>query len=161
MPNSLTYTNVRKQNIKSFISRICVIIVSIFVTFCASDFTCSWQHINGTISHSHRFMIIRKIVLCRNSCQVVESSKTILYHFLLHGPPMMVDNTNFGLVLYNHAKFCRFEESSSYWSVKRISVFLYFSLVNQRHTSGITVCKQTVTNIENTVRAVHCCNSWF
>ena len=42
---------------------------------------------------------------------------------LLHGPPMLVDNTNFGLVVYNHANFYRFEETSSYWSVKRISVF--------------------------------------
>ena len=63
---------------------------------------------------------------------------------------MLVDKTNFGLVLYNHDNFCRFEESSSYWSVKRISVFLCFSLVNQRHTSGITVYNRPVTSIENT-----------
>ena len=41
----------------------------------------------------------------------------------LHGPPIMVDKTNFGLVFYNHANFYRFEETSSFWSVKRISVF--------------------------------------
>ena len=41
----------------------------------------------------------------------------------LHGPPMLVDTTNFGLVFYNHANFYRFEETSSYWSVKQISVF--------------------------------------
>ena len=74
---------------------------------------------------------------------------------------MLVERTNSGLVLYNHANFYRFEERSSYWSVKRISVFLSFSLANQRHTSGITVYNCTVTNIENTVRAVHSCNSWF
>ena len=68
---------------------------------------------------------------------------------------MLVDKTNSGLVFYNHANFYRFEETSSYWSVKRISVFLCFSLVNLRHTSGITVFNRTVTNIENTVRAVH------
>ena len=45
--------------------------------------------------------------------------------------------------------------------LKRISVFLCFSLVNQRHTSCITVYNRTVTNIKNTVRAVHSCNSWF
>ena len=39
---------------------------------------------------------------------------------------MLVDKTNFGLVLYNHANFYRFEETSSYWSVKRISVFSAF-----------------------------------
>ena len=74
---------------------------------------------------------------------------------------MLVDKTNFGLVLYKHANLYRFEKTSSYWSVKRISVFLCFSLVNQRHTSGITVYNRTVTNIENTVRAVHSCNSWY
>ena len=52
---------------------------------------------------------------------------------------MLVDKTNFGLVLYNHANFYRFEEISSYWSVERISIVLCFSLVNQPHTSGITV----------------------
>ena len=79
----------------------------------------------------------------------------------LHGPPVLIDQINFGLVLYNHANFYQFEETSSYWSVERISVFLCFSLVNQRHTSGITVYNRTVTNIENTVRVVHSCNSWF
>ena len=44
--------------------------------------------------------------------------------FKLHGPPMLVDKTNFGLVIYNNANFYRFEELSSYWSVKRKSVFL-------------------------------------
>ena len=66
---------------------------------------------------------------------------------------MLVDKTNFGLVLYNHANFNRFEESSSYWSAKRISVFLCFLLANQQHTSSITVFNRTVTNIENSVRA--------
>ena len=74
---------------------------------------------------------------------------------------MLVDKTNFGLVLYNHANFYQFEELSSYWSVARISVFLGFALVNQRHTSVITVYKCTVTNIENTLRAVHSCNGWL
>ena len=65
---------------------------------------------------------------------------------------MLVDKTNFGLVLYNHVNFYRFEKTSSYWSVKRILVFLCFSLVNQRHTAGITVYDRNVTNIEDTVR---------
>ena len=79
----------------------------------------------------------------------------------LHGPPMLVDRTNIGLVLCNHVNFYRFEETSSYWSVELISVFLCFSLLNQRHTSVITVYNRTMTNIENTVRAVQSCNSWF
>ena len=49
----------------------------------------------------------------------------------LHGPPMLVDKTNFGLVLYKHANFYRFAETSSYWLVKRISVFLCFSMACQ------------------------------
>ena len=74
---------------------------------------------------------------------------------------MLVDKTNFGLVIYNYANFYRVEETSGYWLVKRISVFLCFSLVNKRHISGITVYNRTVTKIENTVGAVHSCNSWF
>ena len=74
---------------------------------------------------------------------------------------MLVDKTNFSLFLYNLANIYPFEETSSYWSFKRISVFLCFSLVNQRHTSGITEYNRTVTDIENTVQAVHSCNSWF
>ena len=27
---------------------------------------------------------------------------------ILHGPPMLVDKTNFGLVFYNHANFYQF-----------------------------------------------------
>ena len=86
-----------------------------------------------------------------------------IYHyklFILHGPPMLVDKTNFGLVLYNHTNFYQLEEISNHWSVKRISVFLCLSLVNQRHNNGITVYNRTVTKIENTVRAAHSCNSW-
>ena len=81
----------------------------------------------------------------------------------LHGSPMLVDKTKFGIVLCNQTNFYRFEESSSYWSVKRISVFLFFSLVNQWHASGIAVYmyNRTVTNIGDTVRAVHSCKSWF
>ena len=73
---------------------------------------------------------------------------------------MLVDMTNFGLVHYNIANFYQSEETSSYWSVKPKTVFC-FSLVNQRHTCGITVYNRTVTNNEYTVRAVHSCNGWF
>ena len=58
------------------------------------------------------------------------------FGFKIAWPPMLVDKTNFGLVLYNYSNFYRFEEKSSYWSVKRLSAFLCFSLVNQRHTSS-------------------------
>ena len=36
---------------------------------------------------------------------------------------MLVDMTNFGLVLYNHANFYRFEETSSYWSFNEYQFF--------------------------------------
>ena len=39
---------------------------------------------------------------------------------LLHGPPILVDKTNFGLEIYNQANFYRFEETPSYWLVKKI-----------------------------------------
>ena len=67
---------------------------------------------------------------------------------------MLVDKTNFGLMLYNHANFYRFGETSNYWSVKRKAVFLCYSLINLRHTPGITVYNRTVTNIENTVPCI-------
>ena len=35
----------------------------------------------------------------------------------LHGPLILVDITNFGLVIYNHANFYQFKETSS-WSVE-------------------------------------------
>ena len=64
---------------------------------------------------------------------LVELLRNTLFGLVeLHGSPMLVDKTNFGLVLYNHANFYRFEDTSSYWSVKRTSVFLCFSLVRKR-----------------------------
>ena len=39
---------------------------------------------------------------------------------------MLVDKTNFGLVLYNQANFHHFEETSSYWLAKKILVFSAF-----------------------------------
>ena len=59
----------------------------------------------------------------------------------LQGPPMLVDKTNFGSVNYNHTNIYRFEETPSYWSVKRISVFLCISLV----TSDTPPASQCVT----------------
>ena len=107
----------------------------------------------------YRFLLAILPPLCRKEDTLTTSS---FFHLsTLNGPPMLVDKTYFGLVIYNHAYFYRFEETFRYWSVKRISVFFCFSLVNQRHTSGITMYNRTVTNIENTVRAVQSCNSWF
>ena len=102
------------------------------------------RHTSGITVYIHTVTNIKNAVQAMHSC-----------------PPMLIDKTNFGSVIYNHANFYRFEETSSYWSVKQISIFLCFSLVNQLHTSGITVYNCTVTNIENTVRVVHSCNIWF
>ena len=33
---------------------------------------------------------------------------------VMSGPPMLADKTNFGLVFYNYANFCRFEKTSRY-----------------------------------------------
>ena len=55
--------------------------------------------------------------------RVILSNKAIRGH-KLHGPPMLVDKTNLGSVIYNHANFYRFEKTSSYWSVTRRSGFL-------------------------------------
>ena len=104
------------------------------------------------------------IILIKRSCYyfcLVKYEHPLVWFsvlLLLHGPPLFVDKTNFDLKLYTHANFYRFEESFSYCSVKRISVLLCFSLVNQRHTFSITVYK---SNIENIVRAVHNCNRLF
>ena len=78
---------------------------------------------------------------------------------LLHGPPMLVEKTNFGLVLYNYANFYPFEETSSYWLVKEYQFFSAFHWATS--DTSITVYNRTVTTIENTVQAVHSCNSWF
>ena len=61
----------------------------------------------------------------------------------LQSPAMLVDKTNFGLVLYNHANFYLFEETSSYWSVKRI---ISFSLlfIGQRSTSDAPPASQYI-----------------
>ena len=66
----------------------------------------------------------------------------------LHGPPKLVDKTNFGLVIYNHANFYRFEETSSYWSGKRTSVFSAFHW-STSDTPPASQCTTVVTNIEN------------
>ena len=39
---------------------------------------------------------------------------------------MLVDETNVGSVLYNHANFHRFEETSTYWSVNEYQFFSAF-----------------------------------
>ena len=49
-----------------------------------------------------------------NCCNLKKFHACAKYRAGLHGPPMLVDKTNFGLVLYNHANFYRFEETSSY-----------------------------------------------
>ena len=71
----------------------------------------------------------------RNSCKLKTLCQKLTSVFVLtvaqtadttiklHGPPMLVDKTNFGLVIYNYTNFYRFKESFSYWSVKRILVF--------------------------------------
>ena len=47
-------------------------------------------------------------------CQVI---------YRLHGPPMSVDKTDFGLVLYNHANLVGLRKHLVFGRLKRISVF--------------------------------------
>ena len=86
------------------------------------------------------FFILDVIINVGNIVDNKEERLLFMYIYTLHGPPMLVDKTKFGLVLYNHANIYRFDEPSSYWSVKRISVFPWFSLVNQRHTRPASQC---------------------
>ena len=78
---------------------------------------------------------------------------------LFRGPPMLVDKITSGLMLFNPTNFYQFEEISSYWLVRQISVFSLFFI--GQPAIHITVYNRTLTNIENTTRAVHSCNSWF
>ena len=60
----------------------------------------------------------------------------------VHGPPMLVDKTNFRLVIYNHANFYRFEETSSHWSVNEkhfYSTFHWSTSETPPASLGITV----------------------
>ena len=45
---------------------------------------------------------------------VYDKTVFLLASVELHGLPMLVDKTNFDLVLYNHTNFYQFEETSSY-----------------------------------------------
>ena len=67
----------------------------------------------------------------------------------LHGPPMSVDKTDFGLVSINTLTFIGLMK---HLVIGRLNEYQFFSavLVNQRHTSCFTVYNRTVTNIENT-----------
>ena len=70
--------------------------------------------------------------------------------WLLHGPPMLADKTNFGLVLYNHANFYRFEELSGYWSVNKYQFFsaFHWSTSNTPPASQCTIQIQKVNHHE-------------
>ena len=126
---------------------------------CAQDTSAISDHIvKGDIKIMIEPLSIKVYLFSLRNSQADVSGSV---EFELHGPPILFVKTSFDQVIYNQANFYQFEETSSYWSVKRISVFFCFSLVNQRHTSGITVHNRTVTNIANTVRAVHGCNGCF
>ena len=110
---------------------------------------------HSVLTWGHSFIKLRSAILAKFVTGIT------CFPLLFHGPPMLVDKTNLDSVIYNHANFFPFEETSNYWLVERIPVFLCFSLINQWHTFGITVYNRTVTSIENTEQAVHSCNSWF
>ena len=80
-------------------------------------------------------------VLGERYCNTVEYI-SLTYYCLLgmdaknDGPPIVVDKTFFGLMLYNHANFYQFSGTSRYWSVKSSSVFSLPFIGQQGHTSG-------------------------
>ena len=59
---------------------------------------------------------------------------------LLHGPPMLVDKTNFGLVLYIHTNFYRFEETS----IGQLNEYQFFSAFHWS-TSDTPPASQRIT----------------
>ena len=63
---------------------------------------------------------------------------------------MLVDKTNSGLVLYNHANLYQFKETSSYWSVERVSVFLCFHW-STNDTPPASQCKTVQWPISKTL----------
>ena len=91
-------------------------------------------------------LVLRKSLLGLSATGFVSGDHDLLLLSLLqllilqlfHGPPILVDKTNCGLVLYNHANFYRFQETSSYWSVKPISVFSTFRWL----VSDYSLCEQ-------------------
>ena len=69
---------------------------------------------------------------------------------ILHGSPMLVDKTNFGLVLYNHQLLSVY--------LTNINFSLLFICYLATH---LTVFNRTAIDIEKPVRAMHSCNSWL
>ena len=74
----------------------------------------------------------------------------------LHSPPMLVDETNFGLVLYNNANF---KGLRKHLVIGQLNEYQFFSAFHWS-TSDPPPASQC-TNIGNTARAVHSCNSWL
>ena len=72
-----------------------------------------------------------------------------------------VKGKNYG-VLYNQASSIAFNVTSSYWSALKNSWFLGFLLVTTlRADSVIKLVWDLITELDQAVRAVHSCNSWF
>ena len=58
-----------------------------------------------------------RALLSRKATIMSQKLFLIKQRITLHGPLILVDVTNFGLVIYNHANFYQFKETSS-WSVE-------------------------------------------
>ena len=59
-------------------------------------------------------MLVDKTNCGFNHTDFYRFEETSSYWLELHGPPMLFDKFNLGLVLYNHTNFYRLEETFSY-----------------------------------------------
>ena len=92
-------------------------------------------------------------------CYRVRTSNTLHHHQQqLHGPPVLVDKTSFGLVII----IPTFISLRKHLVIGQLNKYQFFCAFH-RSTSNTPLASWCITvqwPIENTVRAVHNCNSW-
>ena len=73
---------------------------------------------------------LTSITVCAYIASLIQIAYFLIWFELvslkLHGLQILIDKTNFGLLIYNHANFYWCDKPSIYWSVKGISVFSAF-----------------------------------
>ena len=80
-------------------------------------------------------LLYKELTICLNHCAARQC---------------LVDKTNFGLAINNHANFYRFEETSSYWSVKQIEMFVRFcNFPSNRQTGRVSDTFTVIQGINN------------
>ena len=74
---------------------------------------------------------------------------------------MSVDKTDFGFMIYNHANFIGLRKHLVVGQLNECQCFSAFHWSTGDTLPAPQCITVQWTNIENTVRAVHSCNSWF